>query len=464
MNTPTESIRIKGVPSPHRGQVKVLQQAQRFNVVACGRRWGKTTFILILIILAVADNLKRGLKQDIAFVGINKKNYSPIWNSVKALLKPFITEKSEQDTTLTILGQFKIEFWSMEALFKTEGARGRAYRLMVVDEMGSLPNFKAVWQGILYATLNDYAGSAWFVGTPKGFNDFQEFSTYHKHDFMKKYWSFYTALSIENPHFAHEEWLLAEAQLDPDYFAQEYRAEFRTLGNNLFADEDFGNLDAMPTLHWRTQIRYWDLANSEKGDNTGSIRLSVDDNSPVVVLDKPVLFRGKWSQTYPQTKAAIKAEPNTIHLIETEGLGSMAWEFILQEIATEYNGYTIYPAGREYTSKSKWDRANAWAMKAKLKHFYFVEKGKYTEAMKQIIRFPFYPDDTIVDSISGGHLGVIYLAGGFGSGRNPFNLTAADDVVEEQVYLDAIPAQFKILLETIKKYGRVWEKYGDYNV
>lgn len=456
-----DGIRIKGVPKPHRGQVKVLNQAKRFNVVACGRRWGKTTFVLILIILAVADNLQRGLKQDIAFVGINKKNYSPIWNSLKALLKPFITEKSEQDTTLTILDQFKIEFWSMEALFKSEGARGRAYRLMVVDEMGSLPNFKAVWQAILYATLNDYQGTAWFVGTPKGFNDFQEFSTYHKHEYMKKYWTFYTAPSIENPHFHMEEWLMAEAQLDADYFAQEYRAEFRTLGNNLFAEEDFKNLLELPKFIWRTQIRYWDLANSEKGDFTGSIRLNVHGSSPIVVLDRPHLFRGKWSQTYPQVKAAIQAEPETVHLVETEGLGSMAWEFMLSEIATEYNGYTIYPAGREYTSKSKWDRANAWAMKAKLRHFYFVNKTQHTEAIKQISRFPYYPDDTIVDSISGGHLGVIYLYGGFGTGKNPFGDTSPNEIVQENIYLESI--DLTVLEQTIQKYPEIWRKYGDYN-
>jgi hypothetical protein len=30
------------LPQPHPAQLQVIQQAKRFNVVCCGRRWGKT--------------------------------------------------------------------------------------------------------------------------------------------------------------------------------------------------------------------------------------------------------------------------------------------------------------------------------------------------------------------------------------------------------------------------------------
>lgn len=431
---------LNNVPYPHRGQQKVLKRRKRFNVVACGRRWGKTTFILILIMLAVADNLLTGKTQDIAFVGINKKNYSPIWNTIKALLKSRTTAISNQETTLRVNDQFNIEFWSMEALTKTEGARGRAYRLMVIDEMGSLPNFKAVWQAVLYATLNDYRGEAWFCGTPKGFNDFQEFSEYCKHPFMKDYWTFYTAKSIENPNFTEEEWLLAKAQLTDDYFRQEYEAEFIALGNNLFDKDDFGRIDELPDLTWKCQLRYWDIANSLKGDYTASIRLNVDANSPIVVLDRPRRFRGRWGQTYPSVKGVIKSEPETVNLIETEGIGSMAYEFVMQDISTELNGFTVYEAGRQYTSKSKWDRANGWAMKSKLKEFYYVNSDPVEddEFFKQIPRFPFYKNDEYVDSISGGHLGVIYLYDGFNIGKNPFIIGQNIDKIVENVFLESV--------------------------
>lgn len=30
------------LPAPHPGQLSIIQQSKRFNVVCCGRGWGKT--------------------------------------------------------------------------------------------------------------------------------------------------------------------------------------------------------------------------------------------------------------------------------------------------------------------------------------------------------------------------------------------------------------------------------------
>ena len=30
------------LPQPHAAQMRLIQEAKRFNVVCCGRRWGKT--------------------------------------------------------------------------------------------------------------------------------------------------------------------------------------------------------------------------------------------------------------------------------------------------------------------------------------------------------------------------------------------------------------------------------------
>jgi len=30
------------LPAPHAAQLRVIQEAKRFNVICCGRRWGKT--------------------------------------------------------------------------------------------------------------------------------------------------------------------------------------------------------------------------------------------------------------------------------------------------------------------------------------------------------------------------------------------------------------------------------------
>jgi hypothetical protein len=35
------------LPAPHPAQAKLIQEAKRFNVLCCGRRWGKTVLGMV---------------------------------------------------------------------------------------------------------------------------------------------------------------------------------------------------------------------------------------------------------------------------------------------------------------------------------------------------------------------------------------------------------------------------------
>ena len=49
------------VPNPHKNQLKIIENRKRFNHIRCGRRFGKTSFLIYLIEPAIEENLKIGI-------------------------------------------------------------------------------------------------------------------------------------------------------------------------------------------------------------------------------------------------------------------------------------------------------------------------------------------------------------------------------------------------------------------
>ena len=47
------------LPELHAGQEDIVANAERFNILACGRRWGKTLFWLYLIAMVVKEGLEK---------------------------------------------------------------------------------------------------------------------------------------------------------------------------------------------------------------------------------------------------------------------------------------------------------------------------------------------------------------------------------------------------------------------
>lgn len=399
---------------PHAGQLKILNDDHRFKTVACGRRWGKTTFIVILVMMQVAMNLQMGWGRDIALIFLSDGNSTPVWNRLKHLGEEIATAKDEATRTLRINDSFNIEFWSVEAIVKNETIRGRAYCLMVVDEAGVVNGLKAMWQALLFPTLTDYQGSAVFCGTPQGFNDFYDFFQLEKGEKMSKYWKSFTAWSKDNPHFSEEEWELAKDMYgeDSDYFKQEFKAEFVSNAAMLFNREDFPIIEKLPDKEVIMQVRYHDIANSKnsnkKGDYLSSLRLTVfkDDNN--IYIDTPFREKGLWGVNYPKMKACILKEPLTIHYIEAEGIGSLAWEVIKQDKAKDLFGYDIRETNRaQFNNQSKYDRASRWALKASKREIVIVDSWDTKELLDQIALFTRHPHDDYVDNISGGVIALI---------------------------------------------------------
>lgn len=204
------------LPSLHSAQKEILASASRFNVVICGRRWGKTVFGINQLAKAAIEG-----KQTAWFAPVYKQLLEP-WREVNRILAPVITKTNSTERRIELITGGTIDFWSLD---NPETIRGRKYHLAISDESAATPNFEKAWNEVLRPTLVDYRGIAWFLTTPKG-KDFVAtlFERGQGEDHPE--WKSWRYPTITNPFISPKEIDCARVELPERVFLQEFLAEF----------------------------------------------------------------------------------------------------------------------------------------------------------------------------------------------------------------------------------------------
>lgn len=211
----------------HKGQKTVIQNKRRWNVLKCGRRWGKTK--LAEELLLSPDDPENGALggHPVGYFSPTYKMLSESWREITAIVAPLIVSSNEQEKRIELLGGGVIDFWSLE---NPNTIRGRKYKRIVVDEAEYVPNFKDAWQQVLRATLTDLKGDAWFLSTPKfGHTFFKELARLDDRD-----WKSWTFTTYDNPYIDPREVDEIKNQLDEATFRCEFLAEDVSLAVNKF--------------------------------------------------------------------------------------------------------------------------------------------------------------------------------------------------------------------------------------
>lgn len=204
------------LPTPHSGQREVLSTTARFNVLACGRRFGKTT--LGLDRCATPDVLG----YPVGWFSPTYKMLTEVWRTAVGMFAPIIERRSVQDHRLEFITGGTLEFWSLD---NPDVARGRRYKRILVDEAAMISNLMDTWQKVLRPTLTDYKGDAWFMSTPKGRNGFWQMYTLGLDPYEPE-WACWHLPTIANDHIDPAEIEAARLSLPESTYMQEYLAEF----------------------------------------------------------------------------------------------------------------------------------------------------------------------------------------------------------------------------------------------
>ena len=272
-------------PALHLAQQQVMDDPHRFKVVACGRRFGKTT---LGISAASRTALVGG---SVAWCGPTYRMVVDAWEQFCHLLHPATARRNEAEHRLHLITGGMISCWSLDA---PDTVRGSAYARIIIDEAAMVPHLDRVWQQILRPTLTDYRGDAWFLSTPRGLGYFHSLfqAGLVPQDGVGdgqgdgRAWASFSFPSSANPHLPTDDVDEARAQLSERDYAQEYLGQFLETDGSVFTNVLSCIVDALPQA-WQPGHEY--LLGVDWGrlqDATACVVLDITAEPKAVVAER----------------------------------------------------------------------------------------------------------------------------------------------------------------------------------
>jgi predicted phage terminase large subunit-like protein len=284
------------LPRRHAAQEQVYRERARWNALACGRRWGKTTLLLDLLI---DDPGYGALDGNLCgwFAGTSKI-FDEVWRLALETLRPVLRRTDTQKHRMELITGGVLDFWSLDGGDAGGAGRGRKYRRVAIDEGALVPGLAKLWSNAIRPTLVDFQGDAWFLSTPRGLqNDFYELWNRGNpaNPKREKHWRSWQMPTSANPVLPRSE--LAELKTEyagrPLAYRQEILAEFVSDMGEVF-NLDWIRQDTGPKLNRLYQA--WDLAvtddDLERGDYSVGVCGGWDAAGRFWLID---LVRGRWN-------------------------------------------------------------------------------------------------------------------------------------------------------------------------
>jgi len=208
----------------HDGQRQVVAEAKRYNVVDCGRRWGKT----LMGVKLCRPTFRQG--EPVGWFAPTYKMMLEVWNEIRWLLPDQLERSNKSEMRMDFVGGGSIDLWSLD---NVDAGRGRKYKRVIIDEAAMVKDLMDAWTASIRPTLTDLRGDAWFLSTPKGRNGFWQLYQLGVDPEMPD-WACWTMPTVSNPYIDPDEIEAARLMLPERIFQQEYLAEFLEDGGGVF--------------------------------------------------------------------------------------------------------------------------------------------------------------------------------------------------------------------------------------
>jgi hypothetical protein len=304
------------VPNAHINQKAILESQARFNVLMCGRRFGKSELSQIKMIKTASFG------EQIAYITPTYKLAKVFFNKLAAAL-PFPNNQS--NLTMQFPNKGSVEFFTGERL---DNLRGRKFNGVIIDEASYIPNLEDGWLNSIRPTLTDYKGWGWFLSTPRGKNFF--YSLYMK---QEDGWQSFKYSTYDNPYIDTKEIDEAKRQLPAPVFEQEYMANPMENAANPFGSD---NIKACIRLLSNQEPVCFGIDLAKSYD--WSVIIGLDAGGNVCYLDR---FQKDWHTT----KQTILKLPRKPMLLDSTGVGDPIFE--------ELQRAGLMVEGLKFTSNSK---------------------------------------------------------------------------------------------------------------
>lgn len=236
--TPAQTIDIR-LPKRHPAQLAIDKTSARWNIMRCGRRFGKDILTARRTIVRSASLRYQG------WFAPTYRMMEQNYEDVHKRLAPIVSRASSADHVIETVNGSVIDFWSLEAF---ESARGRKYNWVVINEAAQFKNLKLAWESVIRPTLADYKGGVDISSTPRGLNFMYELEQQFK-TLPDGRISHYT--TFDNPYIDRDEIEAMRLVMPAQVYKQEILAEYVQDGTFFENVEDVCVIDApdVPANH-----------------------------------------------------------------------------------------------------------------------------------------------------------------------------------------------------------------------
>jgi hypothetical protein len=297
----------------HPGQEPILKSEARFRVLACGRRFGKTTLGQIDILNRASDG------QRCWWLAPTYQMASQVWRDLKAACQPSIVEVNEAERRLDLNTGGMI---AIRSTHYADHLRGMGLDFAVLDEAAFMEPH--VWPEVVRPMLLEREGRALFLSSPRGRNWFWEI--YQRGlDPTHTDWASFHATSYDNPLIAPGEIDAIRRQTPERVFRAEYLAEFTDDDGQVFRGVREAATAPLGATPQPGTCYVFGCDWGREGDYT-AIAVIDADRRELVALDRFhqvnwSLQRGRLASLYKHWKPDIVwAESNSIGSVNIEAL------------------------------------------------------------------------------------------------------------------------------------------------
>lgn len=226
----------------HPNQLKVYEDQHRFQVVAAGRRFGKSFLAAVKLFVEAAQTTKvrsDGVEVDLSLEKVYyvaptfTQGKEIIWPLLKELGHDLIEQSYENEASLRLVNGRTIHIKGAD---RPDSLRGTGLSYVVLDEYAFMK--ESVWEKIILPQMARSEGRALFIGTPDGKNHF--YHTWLKgQDPDSKDWKSWVFHTTDNPHLPSTEVDMLTENMSSEQYRQEIEASFETGGGVVLTADMF---------------------------------------------------------------------------------------------------------------------------------------------------------------------------------------------------------------------------------
>lgn len=248
-------IEIPYAPRPLQRQVHA--NLKRFSILVCHRRWGKTVCAINEIIKSLGKCEYPNPRYAYIAPLFNQAK-TVAWDYAKYFTKPIPGVKvNEAELRIDLPGGARISLYGAD---NPDRLRGLYFDGVVLDEYADMS--PRLWSEVLRPALSDRKGTALFIGTPKGRNQFWEI---YNNALTEKDWYAAMFRASETGVLPQEELEAARKDMSEEQFAQEFECSFQAALIGAYYGKEIAELEkqhrvtAVPHESTLKVYTAWDL-------------------------------------------------------------------------------------------------------------------------------------------------------------------------------------------------------------